>query len=112
MKNKNIGSSFDDFLKEESLYDHSSAVATARTISRQIQQELISQESCKTEDISDTIMMVVKIFNGDIAKACAWFKAKNPLLGDTSPAEMIHLGRHERLKKFIISSQENIGNES
>jgi len=34
----------------------------------------------------------------------AWFKARNPLLGDVSPRDMIRLGRYEKLRKFIISA--------
>ncbi len=48
MKKKHIGSSFDDFLKEESIFDHSSAVAVKRAIAWQIEQEMIKQKLTKT----------------------------------------------------------------
>ena len=48
MKKKHIGSSFDDFLKEESIFDHSSAVAVKRIIAWQIEQEMIKQKLTKT----------------------------------------------------------------
>jgi antitoxin HicB len=48
MKKKHIGSSFDDFLKEESIFDHSSAVAVKRVIAWQIEQEMIKQKLTKT----------------------------------------------------------------
>ncbi len=48
MKKKYIGSSFDDFLKEESIFDHSSAVAVKRVIAWQIEQEMIKQNLTKT----------------------------------------------------------------
>lgn len=48
MKKKHIGSSFDDFLKEESIFDHSSAVAVKRVIAWQIEQEMIKQNLTKT----------------------------------------------------------------
>jgi len=48
--------------------------------------------------------MVAKFFDGDTDKTVLWFKARNPLLGDISPKEMIRLGRYERLRKFIINA--------
>ena len=48
MKKKHIGSSFDDFLKEESIFDHSSAVAVKRGIAWQIEQEMTKQKLTKT----------------------------------------------------------------
>lgn len=48
MKKKHIGSSFDDFLKAESIFDHSSAVAVKRVIAWQIEQEMIKQRLTKT----------------------------------------------------------------
>ena len=48
MKKKHVGSSFDDFLKEESIFDHSSAVAVKRVIAWQIEQEMIKQNLTKT----------------------------------------------------------------
>jgi antitoxin HicB len=48
MKKKHVGSSFDDFLKEQSIFDHSSAVAVKRVIAWQIEQEMIKQNLTKT----------------------------------------------------------------
>lgn len=48
MKKKHVGSSFDDFLKEELIFDHSSAVAVKRVIAWQIEQEMIKQKLTKT----------------------------------------------------------------
>ena len=48
MKKKHIGSSFDDFLKEEAIFDHSSAVAVKRVIAWQIEQEMTKQKLTKT----------------------------------------------------------------
>jgi len=41
MKKKHIGSNFDDFLKEEFILDHSSAVAVKRVIAWQIEHEMM-----------------------------------------------------------------------
>ena len=49
MSKKNIGSSFDDFLQEESLLESSTAVALKRVIAWQIDQEMKAQKFTKTE---------------------------------------------------------------
>ena len=49
MSKKNIGSSFDDFLQEESLLESSTAVALKRIIAWQIAQEMKAQKLTKTE---------------------------------------------------------------
>jgi predicted XRE-type DNA-binding protein len=49
MLKKNIGSSFDNFLQEESLLESSTAVALKRIIAWQIAQEMKAQKLTKTE---------------------------------------------------------------
>ena len=49
MSKKNIESSFDDFLQEESLLESSTAVALKRVIAWQIDQEMKAQKLTKTE---------------------------------------------------------------
>ena len=49
MSKKNIGSSFDNFLQEESLLESSTAVALKRVIAWQIDQEMRAQKLTKTE---------------------------------------------------------------
>lgn len=58
----------------------------------------------RLEEIASTINLVAKQFDGDPDKTIAWFKAKNPLLGDVSPRDMIRLGRYDRLRRFIINA--------
>jgi hypothetical protein len=58
----------------------------------------------RLEDVANTINMVASLFAGDVNKTVAWFKARNPMLGDISPRDMIRLGRYERLRKFIINA--------
>ena len=48
MSKKNIGSSFDDFLQEESMLESSTAVALKRVIAWQIDQEMKAQKLTKT----------------------------------------------------------------
>lgn len=48
MKTKNIGGSFDDFLREEAMLDEATAVAVKRVIAWQIDQEMKSQKLTKS----------------------------------------------------------------
>ena len=48
MSNQHIGSSFDDFLKEEALLEEATAVAVKRLIAWQIEQEMAVQKLTKT----------------------------------------------------------------
>ena len=58
----------------------------------------------RLEEIANTINMVANAFDGNADKTVAWFRARNPMLGDVSPKDMIRLGRYERLRKFIINA--------
>jgi hypothetical protein len=49
MKRKNIGSNFDNFLREEKLLDHTQAVAIKRVIAYQIAEEMKQHKLSKTE---------------------------------------------------------------
>ena len=59
----------------------------------------------RLEEIALTINMVAQVFGSDAEKTVTWFKARNPLLGDISPRDMIRLGRYERLRKFILNAR-------
>lgn len=61
----------------------------------------------RMEEIANTINLVAKQFGGDREKTVAWFQARNPLLGDVSPRDMIRLGRYDRLRRFIIQAMTN-----
>jgi DNA-binding Xre family transcriptional regulator len=49
MKKKNIGSNFDDFLREEKILEHTQAVAIKRVIAYQISEEMKQRKLSKTE---------------------------------------------------------------
>jgi len=49
MKKKNIGSSFDDWLREENLYEETTAVAIKRVLARQISQEMTDRKLTKSD---------------------------------------------------------------
>jgi len=49
MKQKNIGSSFDDFLRNDGTYQEVTAAAVKRVLARQLQVAMIENELSKTE---------------------------------------------------------------
>ena len=49
MKNKHRGSSFDDFLKEEGIFEECDAEAVKRVIAFQLEQELKKQKMSKSQ---------------------------------------------------------------
>jgi DNA-binding Xre family transcriptional regulator len=49
MNKKHIGSNFDDFLKEENLYEQVQAVAIKRVVAYQIAEEMKKKNLTKTE---------------------------------------------------------------
>lgn len=64
----------------------------------------------RLEEIAVTCNLVAEAFGGDVEKTALWFKAKNPLLGDVSPRDMVRLGRFDRLRKYIVSAvMERVG---
>lgn len=66
----------------------------------------------RLQEIAITINLVAKIFEGDVNKTALWFKAKNPMLGDVSPRDMVRLGRFDRLRKVIVSAVTESSNKS
>lgn len=44
---------------------------------------------------------IIREFFNSSEKANDWFDAKNPLLGNLTPNEMLLIGRHKKLRKFI-----------
>lgn len=48
MKNKHIGSSFDDFLREEEIYEEVTAVAVKRVLARQLLDQMERQSVTKS----------------------------------------------------------------
>jgi hypothetical protein len=49
---------------------------------------------------------ILTFFHNDMKKTLIWFYTANPMLGGISPAEMIMLGREEKLIKAIKSAME------
>ncbi|QWD62184.1 MbcA/ParS/Xre antitoxin family protein [Polynucleobacter sp. MWH-UH25E] len=81
-----------------------SRLASVSAQSVRYDEAIPEQVRDRLEEIGITINMVAKVFDGDVEKTAVWFRARNPLLGDVSPRDMIRLGRFERLRKFIITA--------
>jgi Protein of unknown function (DUF2384) len=81
-----------------------SRLASVSVKSVRYDQAMPEQVRERLEEIAQTINLVAEMFDGDAEKAVAWFKARNPMLGDVSPREMIRLGRYERLRRFIVDA--------
>ena len=79
-------------------------IASVAPTSVRYDDNIPEQVRVRLEEIAATINLVAKQFNGDSEKTVAWFQARNPLLGDVSPRDMIRLGRYERLRRFIIQA--------
>lgn len=58
----------------------------------------------RMEEIASIMNMVAQTFEGNEDKTVAWFKARNPMLGDITPRDMIRLGRYERLRRFVVNA--------
>ena len=102
-----IGSSFEPKRVTEALglkKQDVSRLASVSVKSVRYNDAMPEQMRERLEEIAQTVNLVAQMFDGDAEKAVAWFKARNPMLGDVSPREMIRLGRYERLRKFIVNA--------
>ncbi|MFY7913904.1 MAG: antitoxin Xre/MbcA/ParS toxin-binding domain-containing protein [Rubrivivax sp.] len=102
-----IGSSFEPKRVTEALglkKQDVSRLASVSVKSVRYDDAMPEQMRERLEEIAQTVNLVAHMFDGDAEKAVAWFKARNPMLGDVSPREMIRLGRYERLRKFIVNA--------
>ena len=60
----------------------------------------------RLEQIGNICNLVAEAFDGDVARAAMWFKTTNPMLGNTTPRDMIRLGRYNKLIQFILNALE------
>jgi hypothetical protein len=105
--NFGLGSNFDAKRVPEALglkKEDVSRLASVSVKSVRYDDAIPEQVRERLEEIAHTVNMVAQAFDGDSQKTLAWFRARNPLLGDVSPKEMIRLGRYERLRKFILGA--------
>lgn len=63
----------------------------------------------RLQENANTCCLVAEYFGGNASKTALWFSTENPLLGKISPRDMIRYGRHERLRRFVMSAvEENV----
>jgi hypothetical protein len=62
--------------------------------------------SDRLQEIAIICGLVAQFFEGDVPKTALWFKIENPLLGGMSPRDMVRYGRHDKLRRFVISALE------
>lgn len=55
-------------------------------------------------EIANICGLVAPFFDGDVARTAVWFKTPNPLLGGSSPRDLIRFGRCEKLRRFVINA--------
>ena len=48
--------------------------------------------------------LVAEFFDGDARKTRLWFQTRNPMLGDLSPRDLIRIGLHRKLHRFIVEA--------
>lgn len=56
-------------------------------------------------DVATTRKLVFDFFQGDEAKAAAWFSSPNPTLGGVIPNDLIALGRGQKLLEHVRALQ-------
>jgi hypothetical protein len=67
MTNVHIGSSFDDFLREEGVYEEASATAAIRVLAWQLKQQIKEQGISKAE-LDTSRSQVDRLLSGDESK--------------------------------------------
>ena len=55
-------------------------------------------------EVHEVVDLLRIFFDRDPKKIHAWLNSKNPMLGDISPMQMIHLGREKKLLEFVRSA--------
>lgn len=50
------------------------------------------------------LILLLEFFHYDISKVNLWLNTPNPHLGNTTPNEMIAVGREKVVKKFVLSA--------
>jgi len=61
-------------------------------------------------EIAHICDLVAEFFRGDAVKTRLWFQTRNPMLGDLSPRDLIRIGLHRKLHRFIVEAlKENEG---
>jgi hypothetical protein len=88
------------FTKEEVAQASGVALGSVR-----YDQRLPAELSRYGMELAAAFELVAVHFKGDVAKTNLWFNARNPMLGDLSPRDMIRLGRFTKLQAFILNAR-------
>jgi hypothetical protein len=81
-----------------------SRVAQVAKASVRFDDRIPPELKSRMEQIANCCAMVAEHFNGDANKVAIWFGALNPMLGNTSPRDMIRYGRFSKLQRFIAEA--------
>jgi uncharacterized protein (DUF2384 family) len=57
-------------------------------------------------EITEVRRLVKEFFKGDNDKTALWMSSPNPLLGNTSPVDMVMAGREDKLLEFVKAQME------
>jgi len=57
-------------------------------------------------EIANICNLVSEYFEGNPDKTALWFKTNNPVLGGTSPKDMLRFGRYRKLLNFVLQAKE------
>ena len=57
----------------------------------------------RMENIANVCNLVFEFFQDDV-KTKLWLQTPNPLLGNTSPKDMIRVGRYKKLLQFVTDA--------
>jgi hypothetical protein len=60
----------------------------------------------RLRELANIANLVAEYFNGDVNKVALWFELQNPMLGNSSPRNMIRGGRYKRLLNFVLDARE------
>jgi hypothetical protein len=60
----------------------------------------------RLRELANIANLVAEYFEGDAAKVALWFELANPMLGNSSPRNMIRGGRYKRLLNFVLDARE------
>ncbi len=91
-KSKHVGSSFDDFLREEGIYESAKAEAITRVISWQIAEEMLKKNITKTQMAEQ-----LHISRAQVGRI---LKGKGSLTVETLQRASALLGRELRLEEL------------
>lgn len=83
-----------------------SRMTGASPVSIRYDSSIPARLSNQLEVVASILNRVTTIFEGDLEKTKLWFHMPNPLLGETSPREMLCQGRSKQLSLFLSEAEQ------